>query len=239
MTEREERPQDRRSTTVAVDGTAVTMAGRHADDGDLLQSYSNVLRAVRGARRGEPMGLRADDVAALALAIGADGHDIEIRIQALLGCTPAEAQIVHRELLRRRLLTPVAALAVGAAFVMVPAAAAQGDRPTLGPETDPQAQTSTSAAPTALPGTPATGATPTTLATSTTVVVSAPASGPAIEMTTTVATYGPHADPSLEVPTATPAPTAPTAPAAPVTTTIAPDIGVLPGEDPTIVIESP
>lgn len=231
MTERET-SGDRRASTVTVDGTAVTIAGRSGDDGDLLQSYSNVLRAVRGARPGEPMGLRADDVAALALAIGADGHDVEIRIQALLGCTPAEAKVVHRELLRRRLLTPVAALAVGAAFVMVPAAAAQGDRPTLGPETDPQAQTTTSAPPVSasLPGTPG-GA-----ATATTVVVSAPSAVPAIEMTTTVATYGPHADPLLEVPAATADTTTATTADTP---TSGPDVGVLPGEDPTIVIESP
>ncbi len=91
-----------------------------------------VLRAVRNASPGQTLHLRLSDLERLALAVGADGHDVEAKIRALLGCTPAEAKRVHLELVKRRLLRPVAMLAVGTAIVWGPAAAASGDRPTLG-----------------------------------------------------------------------------------------------------------
>jgi hypothetical protein len=116
-----------------VDGTRVSFGGASADRGDLLESYAAVLRSVRNAGQVGAFRLRTQDLCALASAVGADGHDVEIRIRALLDCTASEARRIHKELVRRRLLQPVAALAVGTAIIWGPAAAAQGDRPRLGP----------------------------------------------------------------------------------------------------------
>jgi hypothetical protein len=129
---------DRRrdDSEVRVDGTAVSIGRHRADAGDVPTSFAIVLRAVRGRRsRGANRlrlgNVRDDDLAVLAAALGEGGGTLEARIQALLDCSRTEARVIHRELRRRRLLTPVATMAVGAAVVWGPAAAARGDRPRL------------------------------------------------------------------------------------------------------------
>jgi hypothetical protein len=131
-----------------VQGTRVSFGGASADRGDLVESYAAVLGSVRSTRPGDALQLRTDDLQVLALAIGADGHDVEARIRGLLGCTRDEARRIHKELVRRRLLQPVAALAVGTAIIWGPAAAAHSDRPSLGPVIE---STTTTASTTAVP----------------------------------------------------------------------------------------
>lgn len=109
------------------------MAGQPVSPDTALASYAAVLSAVRGATRDEPLALRSADLLALAAALDTDDHDVEARIRALLGCSSTEAHRVHRELVRRRLLRPVAALAAGSLLVWGPAAAARSDRPKLLP----------------------------------------------------------------------------------------------------------
>ena len=72
---------------------------------------------VRHARPGEPIALRADDVVALSAAIGQDTMHVEARIVELLGCTPYEAKSLHAEMLRRKLVVPVAGLVAGLVIV--------------------------------------------------------------------------------------------------------------------------
>lgn len=144
-------PTDRRAENwLHVDRGRISMAGQPVSPDTALASYAAVLSAVRGATLGEPLPLRSEDLAVLAAALGTDDSDVETRIRALLGCSPTEARRVHRELVRRRLLRPVAALAAGSLLVWGPAAAARSDRPKLLPTpstTAPDASATTTSAP--------------------------------------------------------------------------------------------
>ncbi len=236
----------RRGSDLTVDGTKVSFGGNSADRGDLLASYAAVLRAVRDARPGGEVALRTADLEVLATAVGADGHDVEARIRSLLGCTTAEAKRVHRELVRRRLLRPVAMLAVGSAIVWGPAAAASGDRPTLG---EFQERPTEALEPTpALPGVPF-EATTTLAAATTTLLDDTPAPD------TGAVTSPPEADgeattlPGEPIEVEAP-PTVPASEPSPPPTTTAPpivqdsppsdvaqpDVGVPDGEAPTVII---
>jgi transcriptional regulator with XRE-family HTH domain len=81
------------------------------DTDDVLSGYVEIVARLRRSKPGEPVALRATDVAALGAALGADTHRIETRIVALLGCSRAEAKALHAELLRRKVILPVAGLA--------------------------------------------------------------------------------------------------------------------------------
>ena len=89
-----------------------------SDDAEaLLGKYVELVSRVRHARPGEPIALRADDVVALSAAIGQDTMHVEARIVELLGCTPYEAKSLHAEMLRRKLVVPVAGLVAGLVIV--------------------------------------------------------------------------------------------------------------------------
>jgi hypothetical protein len=222
-----------------VDGTKVSFGGKSVDRGELLASYAAVLRAVRDARPGADLALRTADLEVLATAVGADGHDVEARIRSLLGCTAAEAKRVHRELVKRRLLRPVAMLAVGSAIVWGPAAAASGDRPTLG-EFQERPTELLDPSP-ALPGIPTA---PTVISELTTTVPPAPdveelAATPPVEASgsTLPAEVLPGEEPSLNGPVTSSTTAAPTATPAP-SMVAPPDVGIPDGETPTVIIAS-
>lgn len=214
-----------------VDGTRVSFGGASADHGDLLESYAAVLRSVRKAGTGGALQLRVHDLRALASAVGADGHDVEIRIRALLGCTAAEARSIHKELIRRRLLQPVAALAVGTAIIWGPAAAAQGDRPRLGPgvgSTSPAAATTAEMGPETQMTAPDNIGAPTPTTTT----------SAAAEIMTPAALPGEQVEPDAS----TTAAVAPNYTATSPTTAVErseeqPDVGIPEGETPTIIIQ--
>lgn len=231
MSEAANHENRRHSTGLDVDGTKVSFGGRSADRGDLLASYAAVLRAVREARPGAELPLRTEDLEVLATAVGADGHDVEARIRSLLGCTPAEAKRVHRELVKRRLLRPVAMLAVGSAIVWGPAAAASGDRPTLGEFQERPTETIEPA----LPGIPL-GATTTPLPTTTSPSSTAPMVTPSIEPTGSAApTLPAEPIPAAAIPAAAIAEPNPAEAVPPPST---PDVGIPAGETPTVIIAS-
>jgi hypothetical protein len=97
---------------------------------DVVSHYAEILQRVRQARPGEPVPLRAADLAALSAALDTDADTIERRIMDALGCTREEARSLHRELLRRRVVLPVAGLAMGiVAFAGLQAAAATNSDP--------------------------------------------------------------------------------------------------------------
>jgi transcriptional regulator with XRE-family HTH domain len=88
-----------------------------ADGDEVLGKYIELVARVRQSQPGEPIALRADDLVALSNAIGRDTDDVEARIVEVLGCTPREAQSLHAEMLRRKLVLPVAGLVAGLAIV--------------------------------------------------------------------------------------------------------------------------
>ena len=103
---------DRRLVVGAVEQTFAT------DDSDeVLQHYVGIVARLRNTQPGEPIGLRADDLVALSSALGQDADHVEARIVELLGCTPTEARSLHAEMLRRKLVVPVAGLVAGFAMV--------------------------------------------------------------------------------------------------------------------------
>jgi len=231
----------RRRGEFEVDGTRVSFGGATADRGDLVASYAAVLATVRATRPGDALRLRTDDLEVLALAVGADGHDVEARIRGLLGCTAEEARRIHKELVRRRLLQPVAALAVGTAIIWGPAAAARGDRPHLG-----SPEPSTTVAVTPAPTPASAGA-----ASATDVADIADMMGTGPQMTSDFGSAPTTTVPAAPETTvdATPLATEPEAaqPEVAVDTPVAaepetaatPDVGILPGEEPTAVVTSP
>jgi hypothetical protein len=75
------------------------------------------VQRVRNSQPGEPIALRADDLIALSSALGHDTDEVEARIVELLGCSRREARSLHAEMLRRKIVVPVAGLVTGLAVV--------------------------------------------------------------------------------------------------------------------------
>jgi transcriptional regulator with XRE-family HTH domain len=95
---------------------------------ETLTDYVRIVQRLRNAKPGEPLSLRADDLAALAAALDQDPETVEQAIMELLGCSRAEARTLHRELLRRKVVLSVAGLAAGVAAVAgVQSASASGN----------------------------------------------------------------------------------------------------------------
>jgi hypothetical protein len=100
---------------------------------DVLAGYVDIVHRLRDTAPGDPLALRTADIVALAGALGRDRDEIERRIADVLGCTTTEASRLHGELLRRKVILPVAGLAAGmAAFAGIAyAAQAPAPRPTV------------------------------------------------------------------------------------------------------------
>ena len=82
---------------------------------DVIAGYVDIVHRLRDSEPGDPLALRSADIFALAGALGADRDEIEARIAEVLGCTRTEARRLHGELLRRKVILPVAGLAAGMA----------------------------------------------------------------------------------------------------------------------------
>jgi transcriptional regulator with XRE-family HTH domain len=201
------------------------------DPDDVVAGFVDIVQRLRDAKPGEPLALRASDVVALAGALGHDRDEIEQRIADALGCSPTVARTLHAELLRRKVILPVAGLAAGvAAFAGAAYAAqapAQGAR--VGTSTvDATVSTALSAARSAAP--PTTHATISTTAepapTTTTVAAPAPGAPPTTAPHVTDATVPPDQQPA-DVPVAL---------AAPEPDPNDPPVSILPGETPITII---
>jgi transcriptional regulator with XRE-family HTH domain len=83
----------------------------------VLSTYVAIVARLRRSQPGAPIALRADDVVALSSALGQPAGDVEQRIVDILGCTAQEAHSLHAEMLRRKLVVPVAGLVAGLAVV--------------------------------------------------------------------------------------------------------------------------
>ena len=68
----------------------------------VYSAYLALLYAVRGAKPGEQLSLRAADLEALLLIVGDDPETIEKRLIDLMGCSADEAKVLGGILLRHR-----------------------------------------------------------------------------------------------------------------------------------------
>jgi hypothetical protein len=102
------------------------------DADEVLSAYVTIVARLRGAKLGAPMGLRANDLMALSVALGNDSARIETRIVELLDCTAREARSLHSELRHRKLVGPVAGLVTGLAVVA--AVGCAGASPSTSPD---------------------------------------------------------------------------------------------------------
>ncbi len=84
---------------------------------EVLTQYVDIVSRLRRARPGEPIALRADDLVALSGALEMSTEQVEARITEILGCSRLEAHSLHSEMLRRKLVLPVAGLAASLAVV--------------------------------------------------------------------------------------------------------------------------
>lgn len=202
---------------------------------DVLAGYVDIVHRLRDSEPGDPLALRSVDIIALAGALGVDRDEIETRIAEVLGCTRAEARRLHGELLRRKVILPVAGLAAGMAAFAGAAYASHSPSPSPSVAVHAQSIAATQAPTTSstvahlapAPRAPApTTTVPPVEATPTTVAPAPPA--------TTPATVEQHHTET----TAAPTPPAPETPAtvAPQTEPADPPVSVLPGETPITII---
>jgi transcriptional regulator with XRE-family HTH domain len=184
---------------------SVDVAVPSADADEVLGTYIGIISRLRQSEPGEPIALRTADLVALSSALGQDPAHIEARIVELLGCTPREARSLHAELLRRKLVLPVAGLVAGLAVVAGIGVAAAA----------PGSSASTPAAPPA-----ATAGPPPSVAANQTPPTTTIVHVPKAEPTTTIAAQTAAPATPAATPATTPAPAAPAAtPAAPAATT--------------------
>ena len=196
------------------------------DPDDVLAGYVDIVHRLRDTAPGDPLALRTADIVALAGALGSDHTVIERRISEVLGCSRAEAGRLHHELLRRKVILPVAGLAAGMAAFAGSAAVAQTSSAANGPAPV-VAATTTSTTTTPRPAPVAPRETPKPAAASTTPTTAAPAAeaAPATESQTDATV--PQAQQQAEVPVDT---------AAPQADPNDPPVSVLPGETPITII---
>src|SRR5579862_4892630 len=175
-----------------------------ADPDEVLGKYVKLVARVRQSQPGEPIALRAGDLVALSDAIGRETADVEARIVEVLGCTPHEAHSLHMEMLRRKLVLPVAGLVTGLAIVTGVGVASASNPPKA---STPDTAVHQTVEPVSH-DVPAPASTPTTAAPTTTTT---PAPAPVAAPPTTAAPVAQHADtpdapdtPDTEAPSAEP-----------------------------------
>jgi len=219
-----------------IDADRVTIGDDHQTVGagadDVLAGYIDIVRRLRNRGAGDPLALRTVDIVALAGALGAEREVIEAQIAKVLGCSATEARRLHGELLRRKVIVPVAGLAAGMAAFAGVAYAVESPTPsgtniqTTSIVATAPSTTSTTAVRAAVPvTTPTTAPTPTTTAPvvhhttpTTEVVQKVDATVPAAQRTADVP------DPAVAPPQADPND---------------PPVSVLPGETPITIIGTP
>jgi transcriptional regulator with XRE-family HTH domain len=210
------------------------------DDDDVIAGYIDIVQRLRNTGPGDPLALRTADIVALAGALGRDRDAIEQRIAEALGCTRVEARRLHGELLRRKVILPVAGLAAGMAAFAGSAAAVQSasssatnieTRPVVA--TTPSTTARTQPAPTTAKPVPVA-----TTTTTTTTTTTAPKPAPAPAVDTTAPTSAAHQT-DATVPPSDQTADVPMSVASPKPDPHDPPVSVLPGETPITVIGTP
>lgn len=206
-----------------------------ADTDDVIAGYIDIVRRLRNTGPGDPIALRTVDIVALAGALGRDRDAIEQQIAAVLGCTPVEARRLHGELLRRKVILPVAGLAAGmAAFAGAAYATQSPSSAGTNVPTQPVVATAPSTTQPTLPArVPATTSTTTPVAAASTTTMppavhsTTPATAPEQQTDATVPPSQQPADVPIAVAGTQPGPADD------------PPVSVLPGETPITVIGAP
>jgi transcriptional regulator with XRE-family HTH domain len=222
-------------------GAARHPVGSHPDD--VLAGYVDIVHRLRDSEPGDPLALRSTDIVALAGALGVDRDEIEARIAEVLGCSRAEARHLHGELLRRKVILPVAGLAAGMAAFAGVAYASQSPSPSPSPVVAVHTQsiaatqpstTSTVAELVPTPRAPAAAPAPTTTVPP---VKPTPATVAPATLATTPSTVEQHHTDTTAAPSPPPpAPETPVTIAAPQPDPADPPVSVLPGETPITII---
>ena len=193
---------------------------------DVLAGYVDIVHRLRDTGPGDPLSLRTADIVALAGALGCDRDEIEQHISEVLGCTRAEAARLHGELLRRKVILPVAGLAAGmAAF-----AGSSAVSPSVSSASHPVVRVSAATPVSATRAAPPAHSTTATTAEATTTTTTPPAPP---------TTVPPPPQTDATVPPAQRQPEVPVSVAAPQADPADPPVSVLPGETPITIIGAP
>ncbi len=209
------------------------------DMDSVIAGYIDIVHRLRATGPGDPLSLRTADIVALAGALGRDRESIEAHIAEALGCSRSEARRLHGELLRRKVILPVAGLAAGMAAFAGFAYAAQS--PSAPAHIQTESISATTPTTTVAPGkvTPH-AVTPASTTPATTV---APVTTPVTTPRHTERVTPPTTTPAPKTDATVPAPQQP----ADVPVTVAPPhpdpndppVSVLPGETPITIIGTP
>ncbi len=124
----------RRPTPLIVDdgqlqiGDTLRTVTVNASSDILLREYLDALYHVRRKRRGASLMLRGEDVTVLSGVVDLDPAEVERRLIEMMQVSGDEAAAVRRLLVQRRVLVPVASVAIGASalFLASPALGATG-----------------------------------------------------------------------------------------------------------------
>jgi transcriptional regulator with XRE-family HTH domain len=89
--------------------TPVVTARSDATSDEILRSHIDAVRQWRRSGRADKLNFRDSDMRALGKALGTDPDEIEQRLIALTGCSPREARLLRKWLLKALVTIPVAA----------------------------------------------------------------------------------------------------------------------------------
>jgi transcriptional regulator with XRE-family HTH domain len=94
-----------------------------APSDEVLRGYVDSVRTWRESGRKDKLNFRANDLLTLGHALSTDPDEIERRLTAITGCSPAEARQLRKWLLAALVTIPVASGAIGGVFPNAAAAA--------------------------------------------------------------------------------------------------------------------
>src|SRR4051794_37046555 len=98
-------------------GDSIAALPDGATNGEILGLFVSLVRAERHAPDARELRLRQEDLDVLADALDLDDRDLEAQLVEIIGLTRAEASSVRSQLLRRRLVMPVAGALLGLGVV--------------------------------------------------------------------------------------------------------------------------
>lgn len=99
-----------------------------ATSDEVLRGYVDAVRKWRESGRKDKLNFRANDLLTLGQALSTDPDEIERRLTAITGCSPAEARLLRKWLLAAMVTIPVASGVIGGVFPNAAAAAPSSAR---------------------------------------------------------------------------------------------------------------
>jgi transcriptional regulator with XRE-family HTH domain len=98
-------------------GDSIAALPEGATNGEILELFVALVRTERRAPDARELRLRQEDLDVLADALDLDDRDLEAQLVEIIGLTRAQASSVRSQLLRRRLVMPVAGALLGLGVV--------------------------------------------------------------------------------------------------------------------------